>query len=208
MLWNFLESVCSPLLITHGLQWTYIWHTVASFQSTNPLLPALIHSGAAISVIRTDVFGKLGNSSQSFKLEASDIQASAINGTTLRFKGMCLLPCRWFKSGPIFFFQVLHLYRFKRSLCCRFRPFTQGKMCSWFLSRILDVGNAVLECVSPLAQWYERNSQTAQIALCSVSDRFLIPARSEAHVKCRLKSDHAHKFLSSTRTSSTRLSVW
>ena len=64
------------------------------------------------------------------------------------------------------------------------------------------MGNAVLECVSPLAQWYERNSQTAQIALCSVSDRFLIPARSESHVKCRLQSVHAHKFLSSTRTSS------
>ena len=66
------------------------------------LLPALIDSGAAINVIRADNFGKLSNSSQSFKLEASDIQASAINGTTLRFKGMCLLSWRWFKSGPIF----------------------------------------------------------------------------------------------------------
>ena len=64
------------------------------------------------------------------------------------------------------------------------------------------MSNAVLECVSSLTQWYERNSQTAQIALCSVSDRFLIPARSEAHVKCRLQSDHAHKLISSTRTSS------
>ena len=69
------------------------------------MLPALIDSGAAISVIRADVFGKLSNSSQSFKLEASDIQTTAINCMTLKFKGICWLPCHWFKSGPIFSFK-------------------------------------------------------------------------------------------------------
>ena len=163
------------------------------------LLPDLIDLGAAISVIRANVFGKLSNSSQSVKLEASDIQASAINSTTLRLKGICLLPCRWFKSGPIFSFKFYICTDLSVPWVVGFYFLQKQKCAIEFCQGLLDVGNAVLECVSPLAQWYERNSQTAQIALCSLSDRFLIPARSEAHVTCRLQSDHAYKCLSNTR---------
>ena len=66
-------------------------------------MPALFDSGAAISVIRADVFDMFKNSSHSLTLEASYIKLSAINFSTLQFKGMCWLLCRWLESGPNFY---------------------------------------------------------------------------------------------------------
>ena len=167
------------------------------------ILPALIDSGASISVIRADVFGKFSNFSPSLTLEASDIQASAINGSMLQFKGMCLLPCRWFKNGPMFSFKFYICAHLSVPCVVGFDLLHKQKCAVDFSRGLLDVGDAVLECISPLSQWFEDNSPTTETSLCSVTSRFLIPPRSEALVKCNLKSHHAHKFSSSSsRTSS------
>ena len=167
------------------------------------ILPALIDSGASISVIRADVFGKFSNFSPSLTLEASDIQASAINGSMLQFKGMCLLPCRWFKNGPMFSFKFYICAHLSVPCVVGFDLLHKQKCAVDFSRGLLDVGDAVLECISPLSQWFEDNSPTTETSLCSVTSRFLIPPRSEALVKCNLKSHYAHKFSSSSsRTSS------
>ena len=72
-----------------------------------------------------------------------------------------------------------------------------------FSRDLLDVGDAVLECISPLSQWFEDNSPTTGLSLCSIILRFPIPTRKEALVKYNPKSHHAHKLTSnSLRTSS------
>ena len=167
------------------------------------IMPALIDSGASISVIRADVFGKFSNFSPSLTLEASDIQASAINGSMLQFKGMCLLPCRWFKNGPMFSFKFYICAHLSVPCVVGFDLLHKQKCAVDFSRGLVDVGDAVLECISPLSQWFEDNSPTTETSLCSVTSRFLIPPRSEALIKCNLKSHHAHKFSSSSsRTSS------
>ena len=115
------------------------------------LWPALIDSGAAISVNRADVFGNFKNSSHSLTLEASDIQASTINGSALQFKCMCMHPCRWFKNGPIFSFKF-HICA-QISVPCVFGfDLLRKQNCAVDFSRgLLDVGDAVLECISPLS---------------------------------------------------------
>ena len=169
--------------------------------SADNLMPALIDSGAAISVIRADVFGKFNNSSHSLTLEASDIHASAINGSTLQFKGMSLLPCRWFKNGPMFSSKFHICDQLSVPCVVGFYLLCKQNCAVDFSKSLLDVGDAVLECISPLSQWFEDSSPAADLSLCPFTSRLLIPARSEALLKCNLKSHHAHKLTSnSSRT--------
>ena len=76
------------------------------------LKPVLIDSGAAIGVICADVFGIFNNSSHLFTLEASDIQASTINGCRLQFKGVYLLHVVGSEMNPVFRF-FSEYFRFK-----------------------------------------------------------------------------------------------
>ena len=166
-------------------------------------MPAMIDSSAAINVIRAHVFGKFNNSSHLLTLEASDFQASATNGSKLQFKGICLFPCRWFKNGPMFSFKF-HICAQLSVPCGVGFDVLRKQNCAVDFSRgLLDVVDAVLECISPLSQCFEDNSPTTDLSLCSVTSRLLIPPQSEALVKCNLNSHHAHKLTSnSSRTSS------
>ena len=116
---------------------------------------------------------------------------------------MCLLPCRWFKNGPMFSFKFHNCAQLSVAGVVR-NDLLRKQNCSVDFSwGLIDVGDAVLECISPLSQWFEDNSPTTDTSVCSLTSRFLMPPRSEALVKCNLKSHHAHKLVSnSLRTSS------
>ena len=73
------------------------------------LLPALIDSGAAISVIRSSTFELLREFAPRLKMENPDIRASAVNGSQLNFLGVSRLPCRWFRGARNLFFGFMLL---------------------------------------------------------------------------------------------------
>ena len=170
------------------------------------LLPALVDSGAAISVLCVDVFEKLRVKNQRLKMEPATIQASAVNQTTLSFMGTCQIPCRWLKDSPIFWFTFYIASRMSVPCLLGFDLLHSQNCAVDFNLGFLDVGFAVLECVSPLTEWFQQQQETVnQVTLCKAGKTVEIPARSESHVNCRLDFDRELFRKSGSRASSASI---
>ena len=149
------------------------------------LLPALIDSGAAISVIRSSTFELLREFAPRLKMENPDIRASAVNGSQLNFLGVSRLPCRWFRGSPQFVFRFYIVESLSVPLILGFDLLKDQNCAVDFHMGLLDVGHAVLECISPImGQHFEDDSKLPITAAVEVQHFTIIPPRSEAFVTC------------------------
>ena len=146
------------------------------------LLPALIDSGAAVSVIRSSDFKLLRDSSSSFKLEQSNIHAAAINGSELHIVGVCSLPCRWYKGSRIFSFKFFAAQSLSVPLIVGFDLLHSQKCFVDFHLDLLFVQNAVLECTSPVLKTEHKSTQLPVVIQATLK----VPPFSEAIVPYRI----------------------
>ena len=145
-------------------------------------LSVLIDSGAAISVIRKSVFDRIRASFPRLVLEDSDTEAAAINGSNLKFLGVSRLPCRWLSDGPQFHFKFF-VTRDLSVPCVVGIDLLQAQKCAVdFHLGLLDVGYAVLECVSPVAELLETEHRILASVPVFVKRQVVVPAFSEALV--------------------------
>ena len=153
------------------------------------LFAALIDSGAAISVLRLNSFEKLRENNRRLSKTTAQIKASAVNGSTLTFSGMSSLPCQWYKGSPVFYYKFFLVENLSVPCIVGFDLLQSQKCVIDFHFGFLDVGGAVLECVSPLTEWFEKKSTNhTESSICSVQQNFIVPPMSESLVPCTVSS--------------------
>ena len=149
---------------------------------SNTLLTALIDSGAVISVIRKSTLERIDGSLGC--LEKPDIQAASVNGVPLSFSGKTHLQCRWFYGSTKFVGTFYVAEDVSVPVLLGMDLLRQQRCKLDFFLGYLDVGEGLLECVSPSTTTLS-GSKDCPVYVINSSK---LPPYSENLILCKTKS--------------------